>query len=68
MLWNDEVDILVPWDAIAAAAQEGARATASMQLGLHLFSMLGFSAAEANCKATITYPNHEAFQNDLSNL
>ena len=64
MLWNDEADILVPWDAIAAAAQEGARATASMQLGLHWFSMLGFSAAEA----TITYSNHEVFQNDLSNL
>jgi len=25
----------LPWDAIATAAQEGARATASMSLGVH---------------------------------
>ena len=35
LAWRARQEISLPWDAIATAAQEGARATASMSLGVH---------------------------------
>ena len=41
----------MPWDAIAVAAQEGARATASMSLGVELGGKLSNSACEESLVA-----------------